>query len=70
MPIVFSAMIKLYPEKSWTMFWLLCMALLIWALPKLLGIDYMWNEIILLIYFVLLSAFVVYCSFKAMKITK
>lgn len=70
MPIVFSGMIKLYPEKSWTMFWLLCMALLIWALPKLLGVDYMWNEIILLIYFILISAFVVYCSFKAMKITK
>jgi len=70
MPIAFSAMVKAEPEKSWTMFWLLCLALLIWAFPKLLNIDYMWNEIILLIYLILLSAFVLYVALRALNIKK
>ena len=70
MPIAFSAMVKAAPEKSWTMFWLLCLALLIWALPKLLNIDYIWNETILFIYLILLSAFVLYVALDALNIKK
>jgi hypothetical protein len=70
MPIAFSAMVKSIPEKSWTMFWLLCLALLIWALPKLLNIDYMWNEIILLIYLILLSAFVLYVALRSLNLKR
>ena len=70
MPIAFSAMVKAVPEKSWTMFWLLCLALLIWALPKLLNMDYMWHEIVLLIYLILLSAFVLYVALRALNIKK
>ena len=67
MPISFSWMVIAKPEKSWSLFWLLCLALLIGALPSLLQVDYQWNEDILLVYFILLSAFLVYSALTVLR---
>jgi hypothetical protein len=56
MSIALVGMVKVVPDKPWFSFWLLCMWLLIWALPTLLHMNYQWMETILLIYLVLLSA--------------
>lgn len=56
MSIALVWMVKVMPNRPWFLFWLLCMWLLIWALPTLLQMNYQWMETILLIYLVLLSA--------------
>lgn len=67
MSITLVAMIKVMPRNPWFLFWLLCMALLIWALPTLLHMNYQWLETILLIYFVLLSAWAFWVALNAEK---
>jgi hypothetical protein len=62
MSIALVGMVKVSPNKPWFSFWLLCMWLLIWALPTLLHVNYQWLEIILLIYFILLSAWAIWVA--------
>ena len=67
MSIALVEMVKLVPDKPWFSFWLLCMWLLIWALPTLLHMDYQWMETILLIYLILLSAWALGVALNAEK---
>lgn len=67
MSIALVAMVKVMPNNPWFLFWLLCMALLVWALPTLLHMNYQWMETILLIYFILLSAWCFWVAVNAEK---
>ena len=67
MSIALVWMVKVLPDKPWFSFWLLCMWLLIWALPTLLHMDYQWMETILLIYLILLSAWSLWVALNAEK---
>jgi len=67
MSIALVAMVKVMPKNPGFLFWLLCMALLIWALPTLLHTNYQWLETILLIYFILLSAWCFWVAVNAEK---
>jgi len=67
MSIALVGMVKVVPDKPWFSFWLLCMWLLIWALPTLLHMNYQWMETILLIYLVLLSAWSLWVALNAEK---
>ena len=67
MSIALVGMVKVIPDKPWFLFWLLCMCLLIWALPTLLHMNYQWIETILLIYLVLLSAWALWVALNAEK---
>ena len=67
MSIAIVWMVKVVPNKPWFSFWLLCMWLLIWALPTLLHINYQWTETILLIYLVSLSAWALWIALNAEK---
>ena len=70
MSIALVWMVKVLPDKPWFSFWLLCMWLLIWALPTLLHMDYQWMETILLIYLVLLSAWSLGVALNAENLEK
>ena len=65
MSIALVWMVRVLPDKPWFSFWLLCMWLLIWALPTLLHMNYQWMETILLIYLVLLSAWALWVALNA-----
>jgi hypothetical protein len=67
MSIALVAMVKVMPKNPGFLFWLLCIALLIWALPTLLHMNYQWLETILLIYFILLSAWCFWVAVNAEK---
>ena len=67
MSIALVGMVKVVPNKPWFSFWLLCMWLLIWALPTLLHMSYQWMETILLIYLVLLSAWALWVALNSSK---
>ncbi len=67
MSIALVGMVKVVPDKPWFSFWLLCMWLLIWALPTLLHMSYQWMETILLIYLVLLSAWALWVALHSSK---
>jgi len=60
MPIALIALIKAMPKRWWLGFWLLCLALLIGALPSLLGVNFTEITNILLIVLILISSFVLY----------
>ena len=67
MSIALVWMVKAIPNKPWFSFWLLCMWLLIWALPTLLHMDYQWMETVLLIYLILLSAWALWVALNSEK---
>ena len=67
MSIALVWMVKALPNKPGFLFWLLCMWLLIWALPTLLHVEYQWMETILLIYLVLLSAWALWVALNSEK---
>lgn len=67
MSIALVWMVKVLPNKPGFLFWLLCMWLLIWALPTLLHMDYQWMETVLLIYLVLLSAWALWVALNSEK---
>ena len=67
MSIALVWMVKALPNKPWFLFWLLCMWLLIGALPTLLHMDYQWMETVLLIYLVLLSAWALWVALNSEK---
>ena len=67
MSIALVWMVKVVPNKPWFSFWLLCMWLLIWALPTLLHMNYQWMETIFLIYLVLLSAGALWVALNSEK---
>ena len=67
MSIALVWMVKALPNKPGFLFWLLCMWLLIWALPTLLHMDYQWMETVLLIYLVLLSAWALWVALNSEK---
>ncbi len=67
MSIALVGMVKVIPNKPWFSFWLLCMWLLIWALPSLLHVNYQWMENILLIYLILLSAGAIWIALNSEK---
>lgn len=67
MSIALVGMVKVIPDKPWFSFWLLCMWLLIWALPTLLHMSYQWMETILLIYLVLLSTWALWVALHSSK---
>ncbi len=67
MSIALVGMIKVIPDKPWFSFWLLCMWLLIWALPTLLHMNYQWMETILLIYLILISTWALGVSLNSSK---
>ena len=67
MSIALVGMVKVLPYKPCISFWLLCMWLLIWALPTLLHMNYQWMETILLIYLILLSAWSLWVALNAEK---
>jgi len=67
MSIALVGIVKVVPDKPWFSFWLLCIWLLIWALPTLLHISYQWMETILLIYLILLSAWALWIALNAEK---
>lgn len=60
MPIALIALIKAMPKRWWLAFWLLCLALLVWALPSLLGVNFAQITNVLLIVLILISSFVLY----------
>ena len=60
MPIALIALIKAMPKRWWLAFGLLCMALLIWALPSLLWMNFVGITNILLIVLILISSLVLY----------
>lgn len=67
MSIALVGMVKVVPNRPWFSFWLLCMWLLVWALPTLLHMNYQWMETILLIYLVLLSAWALWIALNSEK---
>ena len=67
MSIALVGMVKVLPNRPWFSFWLLCMWLLIWALPTLLHMNYQWMETLLLIYLVLLSAWALWIALNVEK---
>ena len=67
MSIALVWMVKVIPNKPWFSFWLLCMWLLIWALPTLLHINFQWMETLLLIYLILLSAWALGVALNSSK---
>ena len=69
MPIAFMWMIKSYPWRRWLMFWLLCLALLIWALPMLFNIQFN-NRTIVVVYLILLSSILLYIALDSLRIKK
>lgn len=64
MPIALVWMYQLSPKKPWIIFWLLCLALLLWALPYLLQVNFQNQETMLIIYFILLSAWCLWVGLK------
>ncbi len=70
MSIALAALIKAMPNRWWLAFWLLCMALLVWALPSLLGINFDDIKNILLIVLIGISSVVLYVSLEKLNIKK
>ena len=60
MPIALIALIKAMPKRWWLAFGLLCLALLIGALPSLIGINFSEITNVLLIVLILISSLVLY----------
>ena len=60
MPIALIALIKAMPKRWWLAFGLLCLALLIWALPSLIWINFSEITNVLLIVLILISSLVLY----------
>ena len=70
MSIALAALIKAMPNRWWLAFWLLCMALLIWALPSLLGMNFGDIKDILLIVLICISSVVLFVSLEKLNIKK
>lgn len=70
MSIALSALIQAFPKRQWFAFWLLCLALLIWALPSLLWITFTWSENILIFYLILLSTGALFLALHSLNIKK
>ena len=70
MPIALIALIKAMPKRWWLAFGLLCLALLIWALPSLLLINFAEITNTLLILLILISSFVLYFALDWLWIEK
>lgn len=64
MSIALAALIKAMPNRWWFAFGLLCLALLIWALPSLLGVNFGWIKEELLIVLILISGLVLFVSLE------
>jgi hypothetical protein len=64
MPIALVWMYQLSPKKPWIIFWLLCLALLLWSLPYLLQVNFQNQETMLIIYFILLSSWCLWVGLK------
>ena len=68
MPIALIALIKAMPKRWGLAFGLLCLALLIWALPSLLWINFAGITNILLMVLILISSFVLYFALDWLNI--
>jgi len=70
MPIALIALIKAMPKRWWLAFGLLCLALLVGALPSLLGVNFAEVTNILLIVLILISSFVLYFALDWLNVEK
>ncbi len=70
MPIALIALIKAMPQRWWLAFGLLCMALLIWALPSLLGVNFAEITNILLVVLISISSLVLYFALDGLKVER
>ena len=68
MPIALIALIKAMPKRWWLAFGLLCLALLVGALPSLLGVNFTEITNVLLIVLILISSFVLYFALDWLEI--